>query len=321
MIERKVKQLTLQQEMRKTIAKMATSSNHNQLLDNLKDSKADPLPSRLNFLEEALIPFLKTQHKIEEQMKAGAIPFGMWSECAHQIIVAKAGSESINQQILQREHEISEIEKARKGQMQEKAQLVAEIEELRETLKSQKALIQSEEAINILSYCENKLLSSFRSKFASENFTTNKLDPDEISIFMNLMGVSHHCRTLEEKGCKTGIALKNIVEQSELAKELNFTTKERLWVKFGMKMMKKKEFPPFRGHLRKCKLCKLKPSLFVKEYFPELKVEKVEISGLEVKEILMMKSEGIAREFGVDLIEALELGERMEGIREFHSSL
>ena len=287
------------------------------LFSNYPDAKeASQAIQKMVAVAEAASPLHSNANEMEEEMKKGAIPFGMWHRILGQLEILEKGSQAAASHISQLEKQITELENNAKWQLDKKWNLQNELGELKEAWQNREKLLLAEKTIKCLSQCEHKLISAFRSKFDAKNFTFEQLEEKEVSVFMHLIEQAHHSKSLEGK--LNGVSLKLISEQTELAKTLKVSEKERLALKFAVKMVEKKQFPPFKEHERSCSICRQKPTVFARECFPELPLNKVQETGMETKEILMMNCEDIWKQFGVPLLDSLHLGERMEELRRLH---
>ena len=310
-----------QQEMQEFKKPKQELKKFNQFITNNDFSSPNAIDGSLefDFKNPSMISFLSNPNDIEEQMKNGDFPCGMWKIFSKQLETLKQGNQSINNEIIQLQKSMNEIENKTKQQLIERNNLFGKVAELKQILQSQNKLIQSEKAIKILSSCEENCTASFKAKFASEDFKAEQMEWEDVNIFVKLIGQpSTLCQCLMKAGCVSGGLLKIVSTQAEVATGIGITLKERLALKFGIFMIENKEFPPFAEHSRNCALCRQRSRVFVKEYFPELDAEQLETSGLEPKEILMMDCADFSRVFRISHVDSLRLAERVEEMRQFH---
>ena len=283
--------------------KAKTVSNRQPGFDRLKfrqpglDAAIHSLSSMSNQLSD--------EKQVEQHMKTGAIPCGIWHSFSHRLYSMQT---EIQQLIEDIQHQIDHENMAEN--------LPKDNPEKREKLKSlfnqEKQIAECCSSVETLKQCEKQCVQSFYLKFG-EKEVGGAVEWDDVGLFMNLIGLSQHVEQIQQLGCTPYRAMKLISEDSEA---LDLSIGDKLKLKFANYFIKTGEKLPFEHHFAKCNICRQPPHVFLKEYFPAGCENKKD---LETYQLIMVSSRKESEEvFGTQDPEPML---RAKAVFELHSKM
>src|SRR3990167_467603 len=273
------------------------------------EAALDSAASALNSMDKAL---LSSGKHLFQQMSSGGIPCGIWKAFASKLNVMKGDIQNLIDSVQSEIKNASPSAKENipKNLQEENKKLKKEVEELRSALKKETQILKCEKIVNELMHQEKHCIAAFRGKYERGE----SMEWDDVGLYMNVAGISHHFKKLQDFGCSADRAMTLI---TEVPAALDLPIADKLQLKFANHLFKNSKFQSLEDHVANCQICRQPTQVFLKEFFPAGTENK---KGLSPSQLMMVNTLPECIEvFGIE--NAQEKLKTAKDILEVHSAI